>query len=153
MKEFQLLGACGLYCGACDHYRAFLPESKYLLEYIIAKDQKFEKCQGCRSDILTTPCSKCPIRKCASERGVLHCGLCLEYPCEQLKSFQHDGKIHHIVILDNIENLKKREPELWLAEQSQRWECKCGNKFSWYEENCNCCGSPLPSYGFHRTAP
>ena len=130
MKEFQLLGACGLYCGACDHYRAFLPESRYLLEHMIADDRDFEECHGCRSDILTTSCSMCSIKKCAGERGILHCGLCPEYPCGQLKSFQHDGKIHHIVVLDNIENLKNRGSETWLAEQSRRWECKCGSQFS-----------------------
>lgn len=151
MREYQLLGVCGLYCGACDHYRAFLPESKHLLERVMADDGAFEVCHGCRSDTLTTSCSRCAIRACAGERGVLHCGLCREYPCEQLKSFQHDGRIHHIVVLDNIENLKNRGPDQWLAEQDRRWECRCGGKFSWYEENCARCGAPLASYGFHRT--
>jgi hypothetical protein len=27
-----LLAVCGLYCGACPHYRAALPEGKHLLE-------------------------------------------------------------------------------------------------------------------------
>jgi hypothetical protein len=152
MEEFRLLGGCGLYCGACSHYRAFMPDSRHLLERVTADDPDFEECHGCRSDFLTDYCSKCSIRQCTSERGIAHCGLCPEYPCSLLKSFQHDGRVHHIVVLDSIENLKTRGPVQWLDEQNQRWECRCGQKFSWYEESCNRCGSPLPSYGFRHSA-
>jgi hypothetical protein len=31
-KRTRLLGACGLYCGACYHHRASLPEGQRLLE-------------------------------------------------------------------------------------------------------------------------
>ena len=149
MEERQLLGVCGLYCGACDHYRAFLPDGRHLLEEAHRQGRELEMCQGCRSTILTKSCAQCTLKSCAEEKGVLHCGLCADYPCNQLKAFQHDGRLHHLVVLDNLEHLKLMEPDQWLAEQSRRWECRCGSHFSWYEEHCHNCGSSLASYGFH----
>lgn len=149
MEKRELLGVCGLYCGACDHYRASMSDSVHLLEEARRHGQELEKCQGCRSTLLTESCLKCTLRDCAEDKGVLHCGLCSKYPCNQLKEFQHDGRLHHLPILDNLENLKNREPEQWLAEQAQRWKCQCGNHFSWYEEHCHHCDTPLASYGFH----
>jgi hypothetical protein len=34
-----------------------------------------------------------------------------------------------------------------LADQSQRWRCRCGTSFSWYEKTCRHCDSQLGSYG------
>ena len=147
--ERELLGVCVLYCGACDHYRAFLPEGRHLLEAARRQGQELEQCQGCRSTLLTPYCAQCTLRKCAEDKGVLHCGLCPTYPCDQLKAFQHDGLLHHIPVLDNLESLKKQEPERWLEGQAQRWQCQCGRHFSWYEEYCHHCGTPLASYGYH----
>jgi hypothetical protein len=31
-------------------------------------------------------CLQCPVRCCAMEMGVAHCGRCPKYPCEQLES-------------------------------------------------------------------
>jgi hypothetical protein len=124
-----------------------LPDGRHLYRKRPAQERELEECHGCRSDKLTTSCTGCAIRECAAKRGVLHCGLCVEFPCHQLKAFQHDGRIHHIVVLDNLESLRRHGPMQWLSEQEQRWRCKCGQPFSWYEERCSQCGSSLTSYG------
>ncbi len=147
MDDSVLLGVCGLYCGACDHFRAFVPESAALREACRAQNPAFEECHGCRTSVLTTTCSRCKLRACAEERGIAHCGLCAEYPCAQLRAFQHDGKIHHIPVMDNLEALREQGAGPWLASQRQRWVCSCGMPFSWYETDCSRCGAPLPSYG------
>jgi len=55
----ELIGKCGIYCGACPlHIRGI--------------------CKGC-SDISTT---KCSIYKCVDERNLNSCGECPEFPCE-----------------------------------------------------------------------
>jgi len=146
MSTYALLGVCGLYCGSCNHYKAYQPEGKSLLEKIRTESPNFEECHGCRSDKMTTSCSNCTIKNCAANKGILHCGLCTDYPCDQIKKFQFDGRIHHIVILDNLEFLKRSDPEQWLLEQENRWTCKCGMKYSWYEDYCSRCSSRLPSY-------
>ncbi|MBN1312890.1 MAG: DUF3795 domain-containing protein [Anaerolineae bacterium] len=147
----SLLAACGLYCGACYHYRASFPEGQHLLEEARRQGRKLEgfTCRGCRSDVLYIHpgCAQCQIRDCTDSRGILHCGLCTEFPCEQLIAFQNDGHVHHLDILMQLEELKEKGPERWLAEQEQRWRCQCGASFSWYETTCHRCGASLNSYG------
>ena len=146
-EQRLLLGACGLYCGACPGYVASLPDGKHLLEKVNLKKGEEEShiCKGC----LNSPsiCSQCKIWTCAEEKAIAHCGLCLEFPCNQINAFQSDGAVHHRDVLDNLEDLKNKGPDKWLEEQKQRWQCKCGNAFSWYEEFCSKCGASLNSYG------
>jgi hypothetical protein len=146
-----LLAVCGLYCGACYHYLASLPEGKHLLEEAARQGRGLEgfACKGCRSDELYvhSGCAHCKIRACAEERGILHCGLCDEFPCERIRAFQGDGRVHHRDILIQLEEIRAKGPDRWLAEQAGRWRCACGASFSWYETFCGNCGAPLESYG------
>jgi hypothetical protein len=145
-----LLGACGLYCGACYHHRASLPEGQHLLEEAARQGRKLEgfACQGCRSDVLYIHpgCARCGIRACTEEKDVEHCGLCPEFACDRLQAFQSDGRIHHRDVLVHLEDLIAKGSDRWLADQAQRWTCACGAGFSWYEVLCHCCGAPLSSY-------
>jgi len=149
--DVKLLGVCGLYCGACYHYRASFPEGAHLVEEAARQGRALQgfSCQGCRSDRLYVHpgCAQCEFRACAGEKGVVHCGLCAEYPCARLRAFQSDGRPHHRDVLDNLEALKTLGPERWLAEQERRWRCACGAPFSWYETHCPRCGAALDSYG------
>jgi hypothetical protein len=146
-----LLGVCGLYCGACYHYRASLPDGKHLLQEALRQGRKVEGycCQGCRSDRLYMHpgCAQCTIRACAEGKGILHCGLCPDLPCDQLRAFQNDGRAHHGDVLAQLEELTVKGVDRWLAEQHERWRCGCGAGFSWYEEVCHECRAPLASYG------
>jgi hypothetical protein len=147
----ELLAVCGLYCGACYHHRASFPESEHLLEDAARQGRELEgfTCQGCRSDVLYIHpgCARCEIRACAGERGMLHCGLCPEFPCARIEDFQNDGHVHHLDVLSQLDDLRAKGPDRWLAEQEQRWTCECGARFSWYETVCHRCGAPLASYG------
>lgn len=146
-----LLAACGLYCGACYHYRASFYESDRLLEEAArrGRDPQGFTCRGCRSDALYihAGCAQCEIRACADGRGVPHCGLCADFPCERLWAFQGDGRVHHRDILVELVRLRERGAKAWLAAQAEMWKCSCGESYSWYEETCHHCGEPLASYG------
>lgn len=151
MDESRLLGACGLYCGACYHYRASFPDGKHLLEEARRQGRSTADftCRGCRSDVLYVHrgCAQCEIRACTDSRGIPHCGLCAESPCERLRAFHSDGHLHHLDIFDQLEELRAKGSDSWLAEQEQRWRCQCRAGFSWYEETCRRCGALLDSYG------
>ena len=146
-----LLGVCGLYCGACYHYRASFPDGKHLLAAAHRHGRELQGyiCAGCRSDVLYIHpgCAKCKLRACAERKNIQHCGLCFDFPCDQIKTFQNDGRIHHLDVISNLERLRKVGAEQWLAEQQQRWKCTCGSSFSWYEKSCHGCGAILNSYG------
>ena len=146
-----LLGACGLYCGACYHYRASFPEGGHLLDEAARQGRKLEgfTCRGCRSDALYVHpgCAQCEIRACADDHRIAHCGLCPEFPCGRIQAFQSDGRIHHRDVLIDLQELASKGPDRWLAQQARRWTCGCGAAFTWYEVSCSRCGAPLPSYG------
>jgi hypothetical protein len=148
---FALLGACGLYCGACPHYRASLPEGRHVLARALrgGRERDGYVCSGCRSQALYVHpgCRSCAIRACAEERGLLHCGLCPDLPCQRLLAFRDDGHPHHLDILEALRELATSDPARWLAGQARRWSCACGAPFSWYEARCARCGQPLDSYG------
>ena len=148
---YALLGACGLYCGACYHYRASFYESERLSEETSRRGRDPEGfiCQGCRSNILygNPGCAQCEIRACSDVRGIVHCGLCIEFPCDQIKAFHDDGRVHHRDILNALENLREMGANKWLVEQAERWKCECGESYSWYEETCHSCSKSVDSYG------
>lgn len=150
LKTSPLLGACGLYCGACNHFRASFPEGNHLIEKARNEGRSTDgfTCQGCRSNRLYMHpgCAECEIRECADTKGLLHCGQCSEFPCEQIVAFINDGHIHHLNLESQIQKLNKLGPEGWLTEQIHRWTCsQCGAPFTWYEEHCNSCGSLVDS--------
>jgi hypothetical protein len=146
--SYKLLGVCGLYCGACNHYRASFPEGEHLLQKLLQKDKTMEEptCQGCRSDKLRHHCSECKIRECAEGKGINHCGDCTEIPCEMLRNFQLDGRAHHLDVMDNLAELREQGCEKWLKKQELKWKCQCGAGYSWYETECRFCGSPFDFY-------
>jgi hypothetical protein len=146
----ELLAACGLYCGACYHYRASFPEGKHLLAPAARQGRpaKGYTCRGCRSEKLYIHpgCAQCAIRDCAEEKGLPHCGVCPQVPCERLLAFKNDGHLHHLPILEQLEDLARTDPEQWLGVQADRWTCKCGTPFSWYETVCAQCGAKLDAF-------
>ncbi|MBN2325244.1 MAG: DUF3795 domain-containing protein [Spirochaetes bacterium] len=144
---FRLLGFCGLYCGACNHYRASYSEGSHLYG---AGDLERFVCRGCRGEtaLLHEGCDVCGIRLCAEKNGLIHCGRCEEFPCDQLIEFQHDARhIHHLDIVGNLRKIEEKGPSPWLEAQEERWTCECGLCYSWYEVRCNRCGAGLISYG------
>lgn len=151
--NYNLVGACGIYCGACDHYLAFQPGHEHLLETEKFKGKNLEdmKCMGCHSDELTPHCKKCDIRNCARTKDLKSCKNCYDYLCSRVKIFYEDGKKytgakHRLHIIDNNEAVKLLGINAWLVQQQKRWTCKCGMRFSFYETTCIKCNRPLNSY-------
>ena len=151
MRDYNLLGACGLFCGACNHYRASFPESKHLLDKALEQGRKLEGfiCSGCRSGKLYIHkgCAECDIRACVEMKSIEHCGECQELPCDKLVSFQNDGHTHHLDVVSNANEIMQKGMEQWLMDQKEKWQCKCGLPFSWYEDICGKCSSKVDSYG------
>ncbi len=90
---------CGLDCGECEAYIATQANDRAGLEEVAKKwTQQYGAknisadmciCDGCSSGTRTSTAhaEKCPIRLCASGRGVTTCAHCDDYGCETLKSF------------------------------------------------------------------
>ena len=146
-----LLAACGLYCGACYHYRAGFDEGQHLLadEARGGRPLRGYTCRGCWSGhhYRHVDCQMCAIRACAEARGVPHCGFCEHFPCDRLRAFQSNGRKHHVPVIDDLRSALASGADGWLARQADRWSCPaCGVPFSWYEATCANCGTILTSH-------
>jgi hypothetical protein len=63
-QDRRLAAVCGRYCGTCDAYQG-------------------DDCCGCAYQLGSTRRGECPVFECCIlERGLEHCGLCLDFPCQ-----------------------------------------------------------------------
>ena len=154
MKNTDLVGVCGLYCGACGIYRATRDNDEEKLEefarglsaktgYQFSVDDV--RCDGCLvNGRLDLWCRKCQIRVCEKlQSSKERCSDCVEFPCTQLTDFRDDGMNHHSEITDNLEQIKKNGVDVWVEYEEKRWTCpECKTNLSWYDPNCPGCGAP-----------
>lgn len=67
----RFAAVCGRYCATCDAVQG-------------------ETCRGCGYQLGRTRRGACPIFGCCVEtRGLEHCGLCLDFPCQVFLSHAH----------------------------------------------------------------
>jgi hypothetical protein len=141
----RLDAPCGLYCGGCDAYLATIRGTQEALAAACGRTPEEVTCRGCRSDRRAVYCKSCEIRDCIRRRGLDHCGLCPEFPCEKLIAFR-DSVAHHALVLRNLRRRRVIGVEAWLREKQERWACPaCSREAGWYDTQCCRCGAPLVS--------
>lgn len=139
MVNKNLVGRCGLYCGACGIYRAYIDDGDFLkkLAERFKCPQEKVRCEGCMA--LTSECwgNGCKIVQCLENKGLEFCYQCSEYgkdSCEKfVKLAQRYAKIG-VNVKANLERIKRGETEEWLRESENKYRCPF-------------CGKPLPVYG------
>ena len=73
MSNLSCIAYCGVNCAACPDFTA-------------------GKCPGCRQTVWgDDPCM--PVR-CCGEKGILHCGDCPTFPCEDMRAFFEESEGH-----------------------------------------------------------
>ena len=95
----KLIGYCGLNCAECGAYIAMKNDDwalreKTAIEWSKTHNTAFTpemiNCVGCKNEgaKIDWCANHCPVRKCASEKGVLHCGTCIEFKtCKIINDF------------------------------------------------------------------
>jgi len=142
-RKAELLGICGVYCGACPTYRAYNDKDQALIEWEIRMGMPRSEifCKGCYSNLVNEWCSKCGFRKCAKQTQVSYCFECADFPCKKLTDFSKT-RPHRTLGLKNLWQLKQITIKKWLRQQEKRWACsKCEKKLHWYSEKCPNCGT------------
>ncbi len=140
--NFQTSAICGLFCSSCMIYLATQKNDTIKLQYFAEKlntsvDQV--RCNGCRSDVLTTYCKNCYMKKCSSEKMISFCSECDEYPCNYIKEFQKQMP-HRVELFDSLNRIKEVGWEQWFGESEERVTCtQCHQICSWYETTCSNC--------------
>jgi len=137
LKDLNLVGYCGVYCGACAWcngrwrkaakeliilMRAYPPmpwEGKLPFDY-----KEFDKglqwlyekryiCSGCRAG---GGLPTCEIRECVRSKQIDFCCQCNDFPCEKLLKIQKE----HPDNLDSIKRMKEIGVEGWIKEQKKK---------------------------------
>ncbi len=69
-KSSQLLGICGVYCGACSTYRAYNDNDEAIFEWETRMGMPPNQvyCKGCGSDLVNEWCGNCKFRKCIKNK-------------------------------------------------------------------------------------
>ena len=138
---------CGLNCGACPVGLANEQENEGALQKMAGEwevTREEVSCTGCKTDSIAPFCARCKMRACAMEKEIEFCNECDEFPCKVITDFSNDKAPHHSAIFENLEEIKKNGIEAWLKTDESRWSCsKCGTRFTWYNENCDKCGTEL----------
>lgn len=92
----KMIAYCGLDCSQCEAYIATVRNDDAMREKTaklwtelngVEITPEMINCEGCRMDGKKTPYCEalCPIRRCASDRGVKTCGECAEFDtCENV---------------------------------------------------------------------
>jgi hypothetical protein len=70
------------------------------------------------------------------DKGLLHCGLCEDFPCSVLDAFYNDGVKHHRLAYENMLRIKEVGLEKWVLEQEEKHTCECGKKKLWLSAKC-----------------
>jgi hypothetical protein len=143
VEDFNCDSYCGNYCGACEILNAYRNKTENEIAVLWEASPEEIKCHGCKTGTVFKNCALCGIRKCAMGKGVQHCVLCEDFPCEILESGKSlvDRLPHLKAIPKNMQTIKEKGTEYWLREQKKLWQCpNCGEPFSWYKEKCSGCG-------------
>lgn len=139
----NLVGRCGLYCGACGIYRAHKDGGEYRqrLAKFFKCDPEKVRCEGCHA--LTPDCwgNDCHMVKCLNTKGLQFCYECSDYESHTCKYFEKFFKDYleddGVNLRENLSRIKAGETDAWLQESEKKFRCSH-------------CGKPLPTSSFRK---
>ena len=149
MVDMQLVGRCGLYCGACNVYRAQRDDPEWRRRFAERFNCTVEqvRCEGCGG--LTPDCwgFDCKILKCLRERGYEFCCECPDYEarsCEKheriARGYAEDG----VDMRANLAMIKEGKLAEWLEAAAAQYTCKfCGGPTTEGAAKCHHCGREI----------
>lgn len=94
----RFAAVCGRYCATCDAHQQ-------------------GSCCGCAYQLGHTRRGQCPVFACCVEaRGLEHCGLCLDFPCQVFVS--HAAPLEVARLIQALFRRAEIGTAAWLAEQA-----------------------------------
>jgi hypothetical protein len=129
----QLIAPCGMYCGLCSSYLAYLHQ-------VPRQRGKFTYCAGCRPR--GKPCAFLK-RRCERLRShtVQYCFECPDYPCQRLEHVAERYRTKYgLDFLQNLALVQTQGEDALLAALHERYACeRCGGLRSVHSGKCFAC--------------
>jgi hypothetical protein len=149
LPDRELAAVCGLFCPGCWIFIASreTAEKRERLASTMGRPVDTLHCDGCRAEKRYSYCETCTLVVCATARGLDFCGVCAEYPCEDLKQFQA-ARPHRLELWQSQARIQEVGWEQWFEEMVAYYACgQCGTFNSAYHLSCRACGAE-PSNGY-----
>ena len=152
LVDGNLVGRCGLYCGACGIYRAYRDGGEYrqrLAAFFKCPPEKV-RCEGCQA--LTAECwgNYCKFVQCLNLKGFKFCYGCPDYEKHACKKFEEFSEAYlkedGVDLRANLEKIKAGKVEEWLKESEEQFRCPYCRKSLFIgalKEKCYHCGQNL----------
>ncbi len=130
--EKELISPCGMYCGLCSSYLAYINN--------IPKKRSILHCKGCRPRNKQCAYLK---KRCSllMNNKVKYCFECKNYPCDRLKhTDERYKKSFNHSILKNLEMIKKNGEEYFFEYLKTNYKCdRCNGIISVHSNKCFHC--------------
>ncbi len=145
-KQSDLVGRCGLYCGACTIYRAYKDTGVFLnrvAKFFKCAPEKV-RCEGCQA--LTPECwgNDCAIVQCTTSKGLSFCYECPQFDDKTCDKFEDVAKRYmedNVDVRANLLRIKAGQVGDWLREIQERFRCPyCGKPLTEGSTKCHHCG-------------
>jgi hypothetical protein len=149
MGEMDVVGRCGIYCGACPIYRATRgdEEAKNFARDVWKTPPNRMTCDGCHNLGPEAHGVDCPRRKCMDTKGHEYCSECKEYPTGKCKNFESMNgyfEKRRESLRENLRRITSGDVDAWLGEEAKKNRCAaCNHPTFWEEKRCPGCGKPL----------
>ncbi len=149
MGKMDVVGRCGIYCGACPLYRGTRgdEEARSFARGVWKTPPNRMTCNGCHNLGPEAHGVDCPRRKCMDARGYGYCSECPDYAtggCEKFESMDRYFRKRGESLRANLERITSGDVDAWLAEEADRNSCPaCGHPVFFEAKRCPGCGKPL----------
>lgn len=129
----QLMAPCGMYCGLCSAYLAYLHQ-------VPRQHGKFTYCMGCRPR--DKQCSWLKKRcELVQKHTVQYCFECPSYPCTMLERAAESYRTKYgLDFVENLALIRDRGEDVLLGALEERYACeRCGDLRSIHSGKCFAC--------------
>ena len=148
MAGTELVGRCGLYCGACHIYRAERDDQAWrrrMADHFKCRADQV-RCGGCRA--LTEECwgNGCKIVNCLREKGYDSCHDCpqLEAGCEIFDRLSAGYLEDGVDLRKNLSEMFAEGCAAWSERAARKYTCgSCGGPLAAGQDKCQHCGKPV----------
>ncbi|MBW1900009.1 MAG: DUF3795 domain-containing protein [Deltaproteobacteria bacterium] len=153
IRDRNLMGPCGLFCGACGVYVATRDgneELRKIMATTYGATPEETECLGCMqsdsSKKLFGFCAECDLRGCAKSKGYYSCHQCEEFPCSRIESFPFGPG--RKIMKDSISKWRDKVAEHgdekgcieWARQECGRYRCSsCGEPHIRGAQTCDAC--------------
>lgn len=128
MQDGNLVGRCGLYCGACCIHRGYKDNDEYrtrVAKFFNCPPEKV-KCEGCQALTLDSWGNDCKIVQCLRSKNYNFCYECDQNAtrsCEKYEDLVKRYLEDNVDVRKNLEKIKQGKTEEWLNESRMRFRC------------------------------